>query len=86
VANISIGGGGYYPREITVKKGIPVELIVDDQIPLGGCMGTTIIPEYNLAKTLKVGKNKLAFNPTKSGVFPITCSMGARMAQLTVVD
>jgi len=86
VANISIGSGGYYPREITVKKGIPTELIVDDQIPLGGCMGTVVIPEYNAAKTLKVGKNKIAFNPTRTGAFPITYSMGARMAQLTVVD
>lgn len=86
VVNVEIGSGGYNPREIIVKKGSPVELIINDQIPLGGCMGTTVIPEYNVAKTLKIGKNKLAFNPTKSGIFPITCSMGGRMAQLTVID
>lgn len=86
VAKVSIDRDGYNPREIVVKRGVPVELVVDDEIPLGGCMGTLVIPEYNVAKLLKVGKNKVAFNPTRIGTFPITCSMGGRMAQLTVVD
>lgn len=86
VVNVSIGRYGYNPREVVVKRGVPTELIVDDEIPLGGCMGTLVIPEYNVAKVLKVGKNKVAFNPTRSGIFPITCSMGGRMAQLSVID
>ena len=86
VVNMTIGNDGYVPQNIVVKKDVPVELIIDDQIPLGGCMGTTVIPEYGLAKLLKQGQNRIAFNPTRAGTFPITCSMGGRMAELTVVD
>lgn len=77
---------GVYPRNFTVKKGVPVELTIDDQVPLGGCMSVMVIPEYNVATPMNLGENKLTFTPTKTGVVAMTCSMGSRMAQFTVVD
>lgn len=76
---------GFYPNVFTVKKGVPVELEIDAKIQLGGCMGTMIIPEYNIAHRLSLGKTTLRFTPTETGVVPFTCSMGSRMGQFTVV-
>ncbi len=77
---------GIYPRIFTVKKGVPVELTIDDRVPLGGCMSVMIIPQYDVAVPLKLGKNKLTFTPTKTGKVPITCSMGSPMALIVVVS
>lgn len=77
---------GFYPRSFTVKKGVPVELTIDDQIPLGGCMSVMVIPEYNVTIPLKVGQNKVKFIPNKAGTTYATCSMGSRMAQFVVTD
>lgn len=77
---------GFYPREFTVKKGTPVELIVDAKVPLGGCMSVLMIPQYDVTQQMKLGENKLAFTPTKTGVVPVACSMGSKMAQITVVN
>ena len=77
---------GFYPNEFTVKKGVPVELIVDDQVPLGGCMSVMIIPDYDVAAPIKIGENKLAFTPTKLGVVPVTCSMGSPLAYIRVAE
>ncbi len=76
---------GFYPNSFTVQKGIPVELEIDTKVQLGGCMSTLIIPEYNVAQFLKLGKSVLKFTPTKSGTVPFTCSMGSKMGQFIVV-
>lgn len=77
---------GFYPNTFTVKKGILVELTVDDQVPLGGCMGVMTIPKYEVAKFLQLGKNTLAFIPTETGIVPIACSSGMVMGQFNVID
>ncbi len=75
---------GFYPNSFTVQKNVPVELEIDAKVALGGCMSTLIIPEYNVAHFLKLGKSVLKFTPTKSGTIPFTCSMGSRMGQFIV--
>ncbi len=77
---------GFYPRSLTVKKGIPVEFIVDDQIDLGGCMGTMTIPEYGVAQLLKIGKNVIRFTPTRTGTVNAVCSMGVLQTSFNVID
>lgn len=77
---------GFYPNSFTVKKGTPVELTIDTKIRLGGCMGTLVVPEYNVAQALPIGKTTLTFTPTKTGVVPFTCSMGNRLGEFTVVN
>lgn len=75
---------GFYPNSFTVKKGIPVELEIDAKIQLGGCMGTLVIPKYNVAHVLSLGKSTLRFTPTKEGTVPFTCSMGSRLGEFIV--
>lgn len=77
---------GFYPDELTVKKDIPVELTIDTQIPMRGCMSTMVIPEFEVAHLLTLGKTVLKFTPNKTGRFGITCSMGSPMAGLTVIN
>jgi plastocyanin domain-containing protein len=77
---------GFYPRLFTVKKNIPVELTIDDQVNLGGCMGTMVIPEFGIAKLLKIGTNVLGFTPTKTGIVDARCSMGILQTSFNVVD
>jgi len=78
--------GGIYPDTITVKKDIPVDLSIDAKTPLGGCMSVWVIPEYNVTIPMKVGINKASFTPTKTGPLALTCSMGAKMAQINVIN
>lgn len=77
---------GVYPNAFTVKKGVPVDLAIDTKVPLGGCMSVWVIPEYNVTIPMKVGLNTTRFTPTRAGTVALTCSMGSRMAQLTVTD
>ncbi|EKD78547.1 MAG: hypothetical protein ACD_41C00329G0005, partial [uncultured bacterium] len=75
---------GFYPNTFTVKKDQPVNWVINDEVQLNGCMGTIVIPEYNLAKKLAIGANSIAFTPTTTGTFPFTCSMGSKLGTITV--
>lgn len=77
---------GFYPKSVTVKKNLPVELTLDAKVPLRGCMSVMMVSEYNALTRMQLGKNVLAFTPTKAGTLPVTCSMGSRMAQVVVTD
>lgn len=76
---------GFYPNRFTVKKDVPVELAIDTKVPLGGCMGTMLIPELNIAHSLTLGKTILRFTPTAAGVIPFTCSMGSKIGEFIVL-
>lgn len=75
---------GFYPNTFAVKKGVPVELLLDAKVPLGGCMSVAVIPQYNVAQPLKLGVNKIAFTPTQLGPVDMTCSMGIPMVRFNV--
>jgi plastocyanin domain-containing protein len=77
---------GFYPNTFTVKKGVPVEVDIDAKVPLGGCMSVMVVAPYDVTLPLKLGKNTLAFTPTKTGTVYATCSMGIEMLQFNVVD
>ena len=77
---------GFYPNQFTVKKGSAAQLNIDAQTVPGGCMSVMVIPKFNVAHQITQGKNIIAFNPTDTGTFPITCSMGGRIGQITVTD
>ncbi len=77
---------GFYPSSFTVKKGVPVEVTIDDKVPLGGCMGVMVIPQYEVTLPLRLGKNTLAFTPTQTGTTYATCSMGSKMIQFNVIN
>lgn len=77
---------GFYPNEFTIRKGIPVELTIDDQVDLGGCMGTMTIPEYGFAQLISIGINVIRFTPTEKGVVQAVCSMGIPQATFYITD
>lgn len=77
---------GIYPRSLTAKKGVPVELTIDDKVPLGGCMSVWVIPKYNVTIAMNGRVSKNTFTPTETGTVNITCSMGVKMAQINVID
>lgn len=75
---------GFYPNTFAVKKGVPVELLMDAKVPLGGCMSVAVIPQYNVTQPLKLGVNKIAFTPTQAGSVDMTCAMGIPMVRFNV--
>ena len=77
---------GVYPRSLTAKKGVPIELTINNKVALGGCMAIWIIPKYNITMPMKIGVIKNTFTPTESGVINITCSMGSKMAEIIIKD
>lgn len=77
---------GFYPNRFTVKKGVPVEMAIDDKVELGGCMSVMVIPKYEVTLPFQLGENHISFTPTETGTIYATCSMGSKMAQFTVID
>jgi plastocyanin domain-containing protein len=77
---------GFSPNLFTVKKDLPVELEIDTQTPLGGCMGTMVIPKYNIAHLLSLGKTTLRFTPTQIETIRATCPMGSPMIAFQIVE
>ena len=77
---------GFYPNSFTVKKGVPVELEIDTKLVIQGCMSTMVLPDYNVAHSLSMGKTTLKFTPTKTGTTPFTCSMGSKQGEFIVVE
>ena len=75
---------GFYPNVHVVKKGIPVEMEIDTKLEIRGCMSTIVIPEYNVAHLLSLGKTTLRFTPTREGTIPFTCSMGSKQGEFII--
>ena len=75
---------GIYPKTLAAKKGIPVELTIDDKVPLGGCMSIWVIPKYNITIPMNGTVSKNTFTPTESGTINITCSMGSILVAINV--
>lgn len=75
---------GFSPNSFTVKKGQPVEWTIDDQVRLGGCMGTLVIPDLGVVKKLELGINTVRFTPKQEGRMLFTCSMGTPLGEFIV--
>ncbi|WP_052353741.1 cupredoxin domain-containing protein [Neobacillus jeddahensis] len=67
---------GYSPNVIRVKKGIPVELDIENPLENNSCLSTFMIPDFNINNVeLKVGTTKLSFTPDKTGEYIFSCGM-----------
>ncbi|MBD3251747.1 hypothetical protein GF380_04845 [Candidatus Uhrbacteria bacterium] len=77
--------GTYQPKNLTVKKDVPVRWVIhgDD---INGCSRDITIPTMNIYQVLKEGMNVITFTPTKSGVIPFSCGMGMMRGTFTVVE
>lgn len=78
-------GFGYSPKELVVKKGIPVKWIVDSQNSYT-CAAFLAAPSLGISEPLKPGINVFEFMPDKSGVINFSCSMGMYRGRIKVID
>lgn len=77
---------GFEPELVTVKRGIPVEVTVDVQTRLSGCMSVMVIPAFDVSKSLQMGINTFTFTPDKTGEFDVICPMGIKETTIRVID
>lgn len=62
--------------DITVKKGVPVQLVVNaDAGKITGCNNEIVIDEWNIDHKLTPGRNVIEFTPTETGTFTYSCWM-----------
>jgi len=67
---------GYSPNVIRVKKGVQVELEIENPLENNSCLSTFMIPDFNINNVnLKVGTTKLSFTPDKTGEYTFSCGM-----------
>ncbi len=85
VVRITQKGNGYFPAQVTVKKGQPVKLIVDSQESYS-CAASLLIPKEGIRTRLNPGENVFEFTPEKSGDIPFSCSMGMYRGVINVTD
>lgn len=65
---------GYYPKEVKVKEGQPVEVTLDKSVV--GCGRSFAIRELGVSQYAQTPSQKITFTPSKKGTFLATCSMG----------
>lgn len=85
VIRITQKGNGYFPEQVSVKRGQKVRLIVDSQESYS-CAASLLIPKEGIRKTLKRGENVFEFTPEESGDIPFSCSMGMYRGVIHVVE
>ena len=67
---------GYTPNVIRVKKGVPVELEIENPLKNNSCLSTFMIPDFNVNNiNLKTGTTNLSFTPDKTGEYTFSCGM-----------
>lgn len=82
---IQVSSSGYFPNNITLKRGVPTRLILSTN-STGGCARAFTIPSLRLSKILPVtGNETLEFTPTKAGPLVFTCSMGMYTGVFNVI-
>lgn len=85
VVRITQKGDGYFPDQVTVRRGQKVRLIVDSEESYS-CAASLSIPKAGIRKTLKPGENVFEFTPDKSGNIPFSCSMGMYTGVIHVTE
>ncbi|MEO2075373.1 MAG: cupredoxin domain-containing protein [Bacillus sp. (in: firmicutes)] len=73
--NMLVTKTGYTPNVIRVKKGVPIELDINNPLE-DSCLSTFMIPDFNIKNiNLKVGTTILSFTPDKTGKYTFSCGM-----------
>jgi len=85
VIRIVQDASGYTPKQLTVKKGIPVKLIIESKDSYT-CATSFMMPKAGIQKTLKPGENVFEFMPKESGTLPFSCSMGMYRGVINVTE
>jgi len=85
VVEITQSGSGYNPRKVTVKKDVPVKLLINTT-NLYVCTSTFVIPKFQIFSQLKEGINEITFTPTETGPIKFSCAMGMYTGVINVIN
>ena len=85
VVEITQSGSGYSPRNVTVKKDVPIKLLVN-ATNLYVCTSTFVIPKFQILSQLKEGINEIKFTPTETGPIKFSCAMGMYTGIINVIN
>jgi uncharacterized protein len=75
VIEMEVRGLDYYPDYFEIKKGVPVEFLVDGSDAIG-CAKIFSIPDLGITERLSGGIDKITFTVQKTGKILFSCSMG----------
>ncbi|MDP3696419.1 MAG: sulfite exporter TauE/SafE family protein [Candidatus Taylorbacteria bacterium] len=76
---------GYSPKKITVKKDVPVKLLVN-ATNLYVCTAAFVIPKFQIFTQFKEGINEVKFTPTETGPIKFSCAMGMYTGVINVIN
>lgn len=85
VVEIIQSGSGYSPRNVTVKKDIPVKLLMN-ATNLYVCTSTFVIPKFKIFLQLRGGINEITFTPAETGPIKFSCAMGMYTGVINVIN
>lgn len=85
ILNMTVAYGTYQPKNLTVRKAIPVRWQIDGK-DIAGCASSIVVPTLGIKKELTPGPNVIQFTPTQAGVIPFSCGMGMIRGSFTVTD
>ena len=67
--------GGYQPRTVQLKAGIPAKLVFNRKDP-SGCLEEVLLPDFGISRMLPLGeKTEITIDPSEAGEFKYTCGM-----------
>lgn len=70
-----IVSGGYTPHTVTLKQGIPANVVFHRKDP-SGCFNEVVFPDFGINETLPVGKkHPIAIDTSKAGEYDYACGM-----------
>lgn len=85
VVKITQSGSGYSPRNVTVKKDVPVKLLVN-ATNLYSCTASFVIPKFNIWTNFVEGVNEINFTPIDTGPIKFSCTMGMYTGIINVIN
>ncbi|MFA5936041.1 MAG: sulfite exporter TauE/SafE family protein [Patescibacteria group bacterium] len=85
VVRMTVAYGTYDPKNLVVKKGVPVRWEIDGK-EVYGCANSIVVPKLGIKKSLTTGLNVIQFTPKEKGTLPFSCSMGMIRGSFTVTD
>lgn len=83
---INVSNYGYDPKNITLKKGVPVKLTLKT-LNVESCSRAFTIPSLNIQKLLpQTGETTIEFTPTNLGPLAFSCSMGMYTGRFNIIN
>lgn len=85
IINMEQNRGGYEPNRFIIKRGIPVEWVINSTNNYT-CASYLVVPSLGISKALQTGENIIEFTPTEIGYIRFTCSMGMYSGEFKVIE